>query len=133
MNFKEAVDALNHGSNIRRKVWQEGLFLTKFGDTILCFIHEAVPFNYSLDIINSNDWVLYCDANEDPELLSFTDALEYLSKDFRIKLVDWPDDCYLELEKNKKSIFMKQNSQFPFIPTTECFLALDWEITHNGQ
>lgn len=129
MIFKIAVDALNCGSNIRRAAWQEGLFLTRFGETILCFLHESNTFNYELNIIDSNDWIIVGDAEEN--LISFVDALEFLRLGKRVKLVDWPKGTFLELEKDRKSIFMKQNSLFPFIPTAECLLALDWEIADD--
>jgi hypothetical protein len=123
MDFSHAMSELDSGKRIRRKEWEKSVYLQKVDNKIFCSRQEAVPFQYDISIIGSTDWIVVGENGE----CTFADAVKALALNKKIKLKEWPDDCYLEGVANRKEVFMRRNTVYEFTPTFECFLSTDWE------
>ena len=56
-DFKQAIDWLNEGENIRRSVWPNNQYVKKIGKFICC--QDDVEYFPELSIVFENDWELY--------------------------------------------------------------------------
>lgn len=129
MDFKEASDALKEDKKIRRKSWDKSFYLMMdLTDNIKCYREEAVPFVYTVDIINSHDWVI---VGEGDDNISFPNIIKPLMEGKKVKLKEWPYDCFLEATQNGKELFMRRICEVNFTPTFECFTNNDWEVINE--
>ncbi len=121
MDFKEAVEKLEEGKKIRRREWKDEslhIFMDK------CYREEYFPFNYTVDIMISQGWIII--GEEDT--FCFSDIIKPLMEGNKVKLEEWPNDCFLEVYKGTKELFMRKISEVDFIPTFECFTSDDWMV-----
>lgn len=125
MEFKEAYLELAKNNKIRRKAWDDSFYIMNDDGKIKSFREECVPFVFDLSIISSLDWVVINDTDAE---FSFVDVIDLLKQGRKVKLKDWPDDCFVEITKDQKSMFMRRISEYDFTPTFECFAANDWEV-----
>lgn len=127
MDFKEATEQLKQQNKVRRKAWESTIYLLMNEvHEVKCYRLEAVPFNYDVNIIMSNDWVIV--GEEEGEQYCFPDVVQNLLFNKKIKLKEWPEQCYLEATPNGKEVFMRRICEYPFTPTFECFTSTDWEV-----
>jgi len=130
MNFKEAYEHLKEGKKIRRRSWPASIYLKRSQALILgeddqykCFRQECVPYNIDLSIIDSNEWMILGES----KLLSFSEIIEPLMQGKNVRLNNWPDSCFLEMDKSK-DVFLRRIVEFDFKPSFSCFASTDWEI-----
>ena len=122
MNFEEANKSLKEGHKIRRKAWEPSMFL--HGSK--CYRQECIPFNYTFDIIDSDEW--YVLGGYDPDTYTFPETIKLLLAGRKLAQPNWPNDSYIECSMDKKDIFLRQTCEYGFCPTFECLAANDWLI-----
>jgi hypothetical protein len=125
MHFLEAHEHLKEGKRIRRKIWDKTLYLRLNEEKeVKAYIEECVPFNFTIDIINSYDWQI---CGEDVDL-TFPEIIEPLKKGKNVKLKDWSNECKLESTPTGSEVYLRRIAVYDFTPTFACFSASDWEI-----
>ncbi len=125
MEFKEVYKDLIINKKVRRRGWADRTLYLQINDEcdIKCYRQECIIFNYDLSILDE-DWFI---VGED-ERMSFADSISHLLNGEKIKLKDWPNDCFLESSENRKFLYMRKNWEFDFTPSFECFSENDWEV-----
>lgn len=126
MQFEKAYQELLKGKKIRRKEWEHFMHLRYQNGNVKTYKGEYTHFYNTSNIIMSNDWIV---IDGDGKALTFLEALEELRQKKKItskKMIEDNIDAFLFIDKNQFA--MCKAVEFDFMPTFECFNAVDWEI-----
>jgi hypothetical protein len=131
MDFETASKALNDGHKIRRSSWERSLHIKKCEGSIMAYQDIAVPFEYSLDILESNDWIMIGDPSKGT--LNFINAIKALLEGHNVRLSTWVNDEFLAITTDRKNVYMVKKEKTKFVPTFECFTKNDWEVIEDVE
>jgi len=126
MDFQEAIKELNAGKKIRRRAWDNSIFLLVSPQTknIYCYRYGIKLFDYDLELFNSDGWFIEDDNKE----YTFSEAIKAIFERKKVFHKVWENGDFIFCSDNKKEIYRNQLEFFNFLPTHECLNANDWEI-----
>jgi hypothetical protein len=132
MNFEEAMHYLNAGKKIRRAGWEPDVHLclcesidedANTINVIRGFRREAVPFDLTMSIFNSEGWQVLDVEGE----FKFYEIISRLKQGYKARLVAWLDGIWIEKDTHK-SLMQKRWAEYNFTPSFQCIQDTDWEI-----
>ena len=123
MNFEKAYKELMQGKNVRRKGWEQLMFLAFIDGEIKAFKGEHSNFYGDLTMLMSSGWKVF--EGEGKEI-TFIEAVEELKNKKCITNVQWEEHVFIFVDGEKLAIC--KPVEYQFMPTFKCFCSQDWEI-----
>lgn len=146
MDFKEALGLMqNKGAKVKLPEWDgywrwDGIkrsVVMHCADGTVMDIRDTCDVAYTLGNLLSQEWGVATEENtkllESPEILNFSEALEYLKKGYSMTRLSFHEDVYVSLIEPDISDFSSHlaihctnGNVFPFTPGQDSVLADDW-------
>jgi len=123
MNFEKAYKELMQGKNVRRKGWEQLMFLAFIDGEIKAFKGEHSNFYGDLTMLMSSGWKVF--EGEGKEI-TFIEAVEELKNKKCITNVQWEEHVFIFVDGEKLAIC--KPVEYQFMPTFKCFCSQDWEV-----
>lgn len=127
MVFEKVYDELLKGKRIRRKEWEQLMYLQIVDGRVKTFKGEYTHFSADADILVSKGWRIVGD--EEKKDLTFLEALDALKQKKAVTNSAWDDyndNSHILIDQGQ--IAKCRSVGYSFMPTFKCFCANDWEV-----